>query len=86
MAEALTALGLDANGIPLSPQWELDVMLLRTYIRRLRQACTHPQIGNAMGGVKAVNPRISSIDQVLASMIERNMRQLWELRRTLVGK
>jgi E3 ubiquitin-protein ligase SHPRH len=86
MAESLTALGLDASGIPLSPQWELDLALLRTSIRRLRQACTHPQVGTALGGIKATAPRINSIDQVLACMVEGNMRHLWELRRALVSR
>ena len=86
MAESLTALGLDAHGIPLTPQWDLDISLLRTSIRKLRQACTHPQVGNTLGGTKAMGRRISSIDQVLASMVERHMRHLWELRRMLVSK
>lgn len=86
MAESLTALGLDESGIPLSPQCELDATLLRTSIRRLRQACTHPQIGNALGGTKVTTPKISSIDHVLACMVDDNKRYLWDLRRTLVSR
>lgn len=84
MAESLTLLGLDARGVALAPDWTLDVPLLRTSIRKLRQACTHPQVGNVVGGAKTSGPKVRSIDQVLSSMLDSTARQLLESRRVLV--
>lgn len=83
MAESLTSLGLDPRGVASSPDWELDVTLLRTAIRKLRQACTHPQVGNS--GNKTANSTIRSIDQVLELMITNNKRLILNSRRLLVG-
>lgn len=41
----LNDLGLDARGVAASEGWEVDGVLLRSSIRRLRGICTHPQVG-----------------------------------------
>lgn len=41
---ALQELGLDARGVAASEGWEVDGVLLRSSLRRLRGICTHPQV------------------------------------------
>ena len=37
-------LGLDARGVATVPGWEVDGVLLRSSLRKLRGICTHPQV------------------------------------------
>lgn len=84
MADSLTQLGLDARGVAMLAGWELDVTILRTAIRKLRQACTHPQVGlNA--NHKNANSAIRSIDQVLELMVSNNKRSNLDTKRSLVS-
>lgn len=41
---ALLELGLDARGVAASAGWEIDAGLLRSWLRKLRGICTHPQV------------------------------------------
>lgn len=45
LEKVLLELGLDARGVAASEGWEVDGVLLRSSIRRLRGICTHPQVG-----------------------------------------
>ena len=44
MEKALLALGFDARGVTVDER-SLDPVLLRSWIRKLRGICTHPQVG-----------------------------------------
>lgn len=44
MEQALLALGFDARGVAIDEKL-LDPVLLRSWIRKLRGICTHPQVG-----------------------------------------
>lgn len=44
MEQALLALGFDARGVTVDEKL-LDPVLLRSWIRKLRGICTHPQVG-----------------------------------------
>ena len=46
---ALLDLGLDARGVAATENWEVDVPKLRSWIRKLRAFCTHPQVGYLAG-------------------------------------
>lgn len=43
--QALLELGLDARGVAVSENWEVDTTVLRSWLRKLRGICTHPQVG-----------------------------------------
>ena len=45
---ALLDLGLDVRGVAATENWEVDVAKLRYWLRRLRELCTHPQIGQLL--------------------------------------
>ncbi|PWN53738.1 hypothetical protein IE53DRAFT_309679 [Violaceomyces palustris] len=67
---ALEGLGVDSNGKPLSPHWELDVNATRGFLLNLRQACTHPQVAiHGRNGVLGSH-NLRSIDDVLELMID----------------
>lgn len=77
---ALQELGLDARGVAASEGWEVDGVLLRSSLRRLRGICTHPQVGQLQkpgdkilktGGVK-------TMDDVLQSMKDMNWRTMMD--------
>ena len=45
LEQALNALGLDELGVATSSGWQIDVAILRSWMRKLRGICTHPQVG-----------------------------------------
>lgn len=45
LEEALQALHVDARGVAAEEGWQADVTVLRSWLRRLRGICTHPQVG-----------------------------------------
>lgn len=45
MERALNDLGLDARGVAASSGYQIDVSVLRSWMRKLRAVCTHPQVG-----------------------------------------
>lgn len=46
--KALLDLGLDARGVAVTENWEADTAVLRTWLRKLRGICTHPQVGQLL--------------------------------------
>jgi E3 ubiquitin-protein ligase SHPRH len=63
LEEALLELGFDARGVAAVEGWQVDSSLLRTWLRKLRGFCTHPQVGqlqnqrdklNAYGVLKTI--------------------------------
>ncbi|KAF8343895.1 SNF2 family N-terminal domain-containing protein [Cantharellus anzutake] len=79
----LLNLGLDAQGnLPSIPELDLDIVRLRAFIRGLRQACTHPLVGNLPGAHNRNVPNvIRSIQDVLKDMIQQTRRSLLDSRR-----
>jgi E3 ubiquitin-protein ligase SHPRH len=45
MEKCLQELGFDARGVAATENWEADTTLLRSWLRKLRMICTHPQVG-----------------------------------------
>lgn len=64
--QALADLGFDERGVATSSGWQVDVTLLRTWIRKLRAVCTHPQVGQ----LAKHNDRLSKAGQALKSIAE----------------
>ena len=44
LGKCLQELGLDARGVAATENWEIDTALLRSWLRKLRMICTHPQV------------------------------------------
>lgn len=65
--QLLEMLGLDARGVAATENWEVDPVLLRSMIRRLRGICTHPQVGQLQNTVgKMSKPgKLKSMSDVL---------------------
>ncbi|KAI0334196.1 hypothetical protein GY45DRAFT_1318648 [Cubamyces sp. BRFM 1775] len=86
---ALLDLGLDARGVAATENWEVDVAKLRTWIRKLRAICTHPQVGRLAGRGGADNLHkpgvLQSMAEVLENMREQNWRNYMEDRRNKVA-
>lgn len=84
--KALLELGLDARGVAVTENWQVDTANLRSWLRRLRGFCTHPQVGQLQNqGDKLHKPGVlKTIGEVLESMKEQNWRNLMEDRRTKV--
>lgn len=40
---------MDARGVAVSDNWEVNTHALRTWLRTLRGICTHPQVGQLLG-------------------------------------
>jgi E3 ubiquitin-protein ligase SHPRH len=62
MEQALLALGFDARGVTIDKKL-LDPVLLRSWIRKLRGICTHPQVGQLQNS--ADKGAFKSIEEVL---------------------
>ena len=82
-------LGLDIRGVAATENWEVDVAKLRHWLRRLRELCTHPQIGQLIArgnSDKLHQPGVlKSMAEVLESMREQNWRNYMEDRKTKSG-
>lgn len=80
---ALLQLGLDARGVTNS---EVNTTLLRSWLRKLRQICTHPQVGQLhKPGDKTYRPGVlKTMGQVLEGMKDQNWRNLMDDRRNKV--
>ncbi|CAL1697614.1 unnamed protein product [Somion occarium] len=81
--KALLDLGLDARGVAVTDDWEADTGVLRTWLRKLRGICTHPQVGQLLyQNDKLSRPGVlKSIGEVLEGMKEQNWRNYMEDRR-----
>lgn len=63
MEQALLALGFDARGVTIDEKL-LDPVLLRSWIRKLRGICTHPQVGQLRDNAEKKGT-FKSIEEVL---------------------
>ena len=63
MEQALLALGFDARGVTVDERF-LDPVLLRSWIRKLRGICTHPQVGQLQSSTEKKGT-FKSIEEVL---------------------
>ncbi|KAH9837867.1 SNF2 family N-terminal domain-containing protein [Rhodofomes roseus] len=83
---ALLELGLDARGVAAKADWEIDTAVLRTWLRKLRGICTHPQVGQLLNaGDRLHKPGVlKSMEEVLEGMKEQNWRNLMEDRRNKI--
>jgi E3 ubiquitin-protein ligase SHPRH len=83
LESALLQLNLDARGVATSQNQEVDTALLRTWLRKLRQICTHPQVGQLQRpGDKFYKPGVlKSMGQVLEGMRDQNWRNFMDDRR-----
>ena len=52
---ALLSLGLDARGVAVREDWQPDTAALRTWLRKLRGICTHPQVGQLLNQNDKIN-------------------------------
>lgn len=84
--QLLEMLGLDARGVAATENWEVDPVLLRSMIRRLRGICTHPQVGQLQNTVgKMSKPgKLKSMSDVLQDMKEQTWKDLMEASRQKV--
>ena len=76
-------LGLDARGVPTLQNSEVSTILLRSWLRKLRQICTHPQVGQLQKpGDKTYKPGVlKTMGQVLEGMKDQNWRNIVDDRR-----
>jgi E3 ubiquitin-protein ligase SHPRH len=65
MEKGLQELGLDVRGVMLA-DGRIDTVLLRSWLRRLRMLCTHPQVGQLRTTDKSYRPGVlKSMNDVL---------------------
>jgi E3 ubiquitin-protein ligase SHPRH len=55
LEKALLELGFDARGVAIAQNWQVDTGNLRTWLRRLRGICTHPQVGQLQNKADKLN-------------------------------
>lgn len=67
MEQALLALGFDARGVTIDEKL-LDPVLLRSWIRKLRGICTHPQVGQLRSSTDKKGA-LKSIEEVLEASL-----------------
>ncbi|KAI0641041.1 SNF2 family N-terminal domain-containing protein [Trametes meyenii] len=85
---ALLDLGLDARGVAATENWEVDVWKLRSWLRKLRGICTHPQVGQlaAHGADKLHKPGVlKTMTEVLEGMRDQNWRNYMDDRKLKVS-
>ena len=81
------ALGLKYDGSPAIENWdpELYIDSMRSWLKRLRETCLHPQVGSqnrrALG--RGQGP-LRTVDEVLETMIEQNQGELRAQERSLI--
>ncbi|KAI0697783.1 SNF2 family N-terminal domain-containing protein [Cytidiella melzeri] len=79
---ALLELGLDARGVAVAENWQVDTGVLRYWLRKLRGICTHPQVGQLQNQDKLHKPGVlKTMGEVLEGMKEQNWRSLMDDRR-----
>jgi len=81
--KALAELSLDVRGVSTSQNGEVNTALLRTWLRKLRQICTHPQVGQLQkSGDRSYKPGVlKTMKQVLEGMKDQNWRNVVDDRR-----
>jgi E3 ubiquitin-protein ligase SHPRH len=80
LEKALLDLGLDARGVATPQNGEVDATLLRTWLRKLRQICTHPQVGQLQkpGDKSSKFGVLKTMRQVLDGMKDQNWRNIMD--------
>ncbi|KAG8798985.1 hypothetical protein FRC16_006130 [Serendipita sp. 398] len=65
----LSSLEVDERGVAKTSGWAMDISELRTWLHRLRQVCTHPQVAG-VGRIDklSVGKGIKSMEEVLETM------------------
>ncbi|KZV72312.1 hypothetical protein PENSPDRAFT_576385 [Peniophora sp. CONT] len=85
LGKCLQELGLDARGVAATENWEIDTGLLRSWLRKLRMICTHPQVGTLQNTTKNQKTGVlKSMEEVLDDMREQNWQNLMTDRRQKV--
>ncbi|VDB95380.1 unnamed protein product [Peniophora sp. CBMAI 1063] len=88
LGKCLQELGLDARGVAATENWEIDTALLRSWLRKLRMICTHPQVGTLQNTTKNQKTGganvLKSMEEVLDGMRELNWQNLMTDRRQKV--
>ena len=84
LEKALFRLGLDPRGVTTALSSEVDTTLLRTWLRKLRQICTHPQVGQLQkqGDKLFKSGVLKTMRQVLEGMKDQNWRNVMDDRRS----
>jgi E3 ubiquitin-protein ligase SHPRH len=84
LEKALLQLGLDARGVTTSQNGEVDTTALRTWLRNLRQICTHPQVGRLQkpGDKLLKSGALKTMKQILEGMKDQNWRNVMDDRRS----
>ncbi|THH04137.1 hypothetical protein EW145_g5749 [Phellinidium pouzarii] len=77
--QALMDLGFDERGVAAFSGWQIDVNVLRMWLRKLRGICTHPQVGQ----LAKQNDRLAKAGSALKTISENMKDQNW---RTLMGE
>ncbi|KZO97524.1 hypothetical protein CALVIDRAFT_562880 [Calocera viscosa TUFC12733] len=72
LESAYNALGVDSLGNNINEGHQLDISQLRTWLLRLRQSCTHPQIGQLHRNDRVLGGALRSIGEVLELMRYQN--------------
>lgn len=82
--KALRCLELDARGVTTSLNGEVDTAALRTWLRKLRQICTHPQVGQLQkhGDKSSKSGVLKTMRQILEGMKDQNWRNVMDDRRS----
>ncbi|KAI0298963.1 SNF2 family N-terminal domain-containing protein [Multifurca ochricompacta] len=88
LEKALLQLGVDTRGVTTSQNWEVNTALLRRWLRKLRQICTHPQVGQLQKfGDKTYRPgALKTISEVLEAMKDQNLRSVTDYRRSKINE
>ncbi|KDQ50603.1 hypothetical protein JAAARDRAFT_580714 [Jaapia argillacea MUCL 33604] len=86
LEQALDELGLDARGVAASEGWQVDASVLRTWLRKLRGICTHPQVGQLQNQRDKLNKPggLKTMAEVLEGMKDTNWRNMMENRKLKV--
>ncbi|KAI9509909.1 SNF2 family N-terminal domain-containing protein [Russula earlei] len=88
LEKALSQLSLDARGVVISPNGEVDTAILRAWLRKLRQICTHPQVGKLQKpGDKSYKAGVlKTMREVLEGMKDQNWRNIMDDRRSKINE
>jgi E3 ubiquitin-protein ligase SHPRH len=82
LEKALLNLGLDTHGVATSQNGDVDAALLRTWLRKLRQICTHPQVGQLQKPGDKSSRVLKTMGQILEGMKDQNWRSVMDDRRS----
>ncbi|EPQ55612.1 hypothetical protein GLOTRDRAFT_75757 [Gloeophyllum trabeum ATCC 11539] len=83
LQQALDELGLDSRGVAASEGWQVEPGLLRSWLRKLRGICTHPQVGQLQTTRDKLSKpgALKTMAEVLEGMRDQNWRTLMDNRK-----